>query len=56
LAVRAVGSELASAVTVNVPLPVTELLAELGALNVIQAGESVEKPQAQAEVVPTVTV
>ena len=45
---RAVGRELAIAVTVNTPLPVTELFAAPGALKLIQVGESVEKLQAQA--------
>ena len=39
---RAVGSELASAVTVSTPPPVTELFAAPGALKLIHVGESVE--------------
>jgi hypothetical protein len=45
--VRGVGSELASAVTVSIPPPVTELFAAPGALKLIHVGESVEKLQLQ---------
>ena len=55
--VRAVGKELACAVTVNVPLPVTELFVAPGTLKLIQVGESVEKLQVQLpELVETLTL
>jgi hypothetical protein len=57
LPVRAVGRELASAVTVSVPPPVTELFVAPGALKLIHAGESVVKLQLQVpELVETLTV
>jgi hypothetical protein len=57
LPVRAVGSELACAVTVSAPLPVAELFVAPGALNVIHVGESVVKAQLQfPELAETLTV